>query len=155
MQKEGFSNMKKKYLFGQMTWPEVKEAVKEERVAVVPVAMIEEHGHHLPVDTDLILAAEICYRAGATSPDDMVIIPAINHGYAPPTDGLPRRHFNQQRNLYQLCGGCMQQPRASRFQKNIANERPWQQCSFIKSGNEADDVKMPRSPMHVNLALGL
>ena len=75
--------MKKKYLFGQMTWPEVKEAAKEERVAVVPVAMIEEHGHHLPVDTDLILAAEICYRAGATSPDDMVIIPAINHGYAP------------------------------------------------------------------------
>lgn len=75
--------MEKKYLFGEMTWPEVKDAVKEERIAVVPVAMIEEHGHHLPIDTDLVLANEICNRAGKASPDNMVIVPAINHGYAP------------------------------------------------------------------------
>ena len=61
--------MQKKYLFGEMTWPEVKEAVKEERVAVVPVAMIEEHGHHLPIDTDLVLANEICNQAGKKSPE--------------------------------------------------------------------------------------
>lgn len=74
---------KKKYLFGEMTWPEIKEVIKEGRVAVVPVAMIEEHGHHLPVDTDLILADEISRRTGAKIPDEMVVVPAINHGYAP------------------------------------------------------------------------
>ncbi|MGP4082246.1 creatininase family protein [Pseudalkalibacillus sp. R45] len=72
-----------KYRFGEMTWPEIKEVVKEERIAVVPVAMIEEHGHHLPVDTDLLLANEICERAGRKIPEDMVVVPAINHGYAP------------------------------------------------------------------------
>lgn len=72
-----------KYLFGEMTWPEIKQAVMEKRVAVIPVAMIEEHGHHLPVDTDLLLANEVCVRAGAKIPDEMVVIPAINHGYAP------------------------------------------------------------------------
>jgi creatinine amidohydrolase len=72
-----------KYLFGEMTWPEIKQTIKEERVAVVPVAMIEEHGHHLPVDTDLVLANEVCVRAGKRIPDQMVVIPPINHGYAP------------------------------------------------------------------------
>lgn len=71
------------YLFGKMTWPEIKEVVKEERVAVVPVAMIEEHGPHLPVDTDLVLANEVCVRAAAKMPKGMVIVPPINHGYAP------------------------------------------------------------------------
>ncbi|KQL49991.1 hypothetical protein AN963_10025 [Brevibacillus choshinensis] len=72
-----------KYLFAEMTWPEVKQVVKEKRVAVVPVAMIEEHGYHLPVDTDLVLANEVCVRAGAKIPTEMVVIPPINHGYAP------------------------------------------------------------------------
>lgn len=72
-----------KYLFGEMTWPEIKQVIQEERVAVVPVAMIEEHGHHLPVDTDLVLAKEVCLRAGQQIPGQMVVVPAINHGYAP------------------------------------------------------------------------
>lgn len=72
-----------KYLFGDMTWPEIKQIIKEDRVAVVPVAMIEEHGHHLPVDTDLVLANEVCVRTGARIPEQMVVIPPINHGYAP------------------------------------------------------------------------
>ncbi len=72
-----------KYLFGEMTWPEIKQVVKEERVAVVPVAMIEEHGHHLPVDTDAVLAYEVCVRAAQKIPEEMVVVPPINHGYAP------------------------------------------------------------------------
>ncbi|MGG3887263.1 creatininase family protein [Brevibacillus panacihumi] len=72
-----------KYLFAEMTWPEIQQVIREERVAVVPVAMIEEHGHHLPVDTDLVLANEVCVRAAQKSPADMVVIPPINHGYAP------------------------------------------------------------------------
>lgn len=73
----------KKYLFGEMTWLEVKQAIKEKRVAVVPVAMIEEHGYHLPVDTDLVLANEVCIRAGRKASNEMVVIPPITHGYAP------------------------------------------------------------------------
>ena len=66
-----------------MTWPEIKEVIKEERVAIVPVAIIEEHGYHLPVDTDLVLTWEICVRTGRKIPGDMVLIPPVNHGYAP------------------------------------------------------------------------
>ncbi|WP_066174893.1 creatininase family protein [Bacillus marinisedimentorum] len=73
----------KKYLFGEMTWPEIKETVEEERVAIVPIGMIEEHGHHLPVETDVILANEVCVRAGKELSDKVVVVPPVNHGYAP------------------------------------------------------------------------
>ncbi|QQE79780.1 creatininase family protein [Alicyclobacillus sp. SO9] len=71
------------FLFGEMTWPEIKQVIKEDRVAVVPVAMIEEHGYHLPVNTDLVLADEIARRAGEKSPGEIVVVPPIIHGYAP------------------------------------------------------------------------
>ncbi|PKM81406.1 MAG: creatininase [Firmicutes bacterium HGW-Firmicutes-14] len=72
-----------KYLFAEMTWPEVKQVISEGRAAVVPVAVIEEHGHHLPIDTDLVLAYEVCIRAGKKIPEEMVVIPPVNHGYSP------------------------------------------------------------------------
>ena len=72
-----------KYLFAEMTWPEIKEVIKEERVAVVPVGMIEEHGYHLPTEVDLVIANEVCVRAAKKIPEKMVVIPPVTHGYAP------------------------------------------------------------------------
>jgi creatinine amidohydrolase len=39
--------------YERLTWPEVRRAAGEDRVALVPVATLEDHGPHLPVDTDL------------------------------------------------------------------------------------------------------
>jgi hypothetical protein len=51
--------------YERLTWPEVRRAAAEDRVALVPVATLEDHGRHLPVDTDLRIVAEICERAAA------------------------------------------------------------------------------------------
>jgi len=75
--------MAKKFLYGEMTWPEIGEAAKEERVAIVPVGTIEDHGPHLPVDTDAYLCWEVCKRAGALIPDEVVVVPPVLHGYSP------------------------------------------------------------------------
>lgn len=72
-----------KYRYAEMTWPECKEAADRGRVAVVPVATYEDHGYHLPIDTDVVLCTEICERAVARIPDEAVLIPAITHGYSP------------------------------------------------------------------------
>lgn len=72
-----------KYLYAEMTWPEIKQAVKEKRLAVVPVGVIEQHGYHLPVDTDLLLVTEVCMRAAVETPGRAVVIPPVNHGYSP------------------------------------------------------------------------
>ncbi len=72
-----------KYRYAEMTWPESNDAVKEGRVAVLPVATYEDHGYHLPLDVDVVLATEICERAVARIPAEAVLIPAVTHGYSP------------------------------------------------------------------------
>lgn len=72
-----------KYRYAEMNWPECNEAVKLGRVAVLPVATYEDHGYHLPIDVDVVLATEICERAVARMPAEAVLIPAVTHGYSP------------------------------------------------------------------------
>jgi creatinine amidohydrolase len=72
-----------KHRYGELTWPEVKAAAAAGRVAVVPIATIEDHGPHLPIDTDLRLCAAVCEEAASRAPDRAILIPAINHGYSP------------------------------------------------------------------------
>lgn len=75
--------MAQQYLYGEMTWPQIKEAASQNRVAVVPVATVEDHGLHLPIDTDVRLCWAACERAVAQIPDRAILIPMINHGYSP------------------------------------------------------------------------
>jgi creatinine amidohydrolase len=71
------------FRYGELTWPQVKEAAAAGKVAVIPVATIEDHGLHLPIDTDLRLCSEVCERAVGEAADRAVLVPAINHGYSP------------------------------------------------------------------------
>jgi creatinine amidohydrolase len=69
--------------YGRLTWPEVRRAAEEDRVALVPVATLEDHGPHLPIDADLRIVEEICRRAAEAAPDEIVLLPAVPHGYSP------------------------------------------------------------------------
>src|ERR687891_1586191 len=70
-------------LYERLTWPAVRRAAGEERVCLVPVATLEDHGPHLPIDTDLRITAEVCRRTAEAAPDEVVLLPAIPHGYTP------------------------------------------------------------------------
>ena len=75
--------MSTKYRYGELTWPEVKAAAAQNRVAVIPIATIEDHGPHLPIDTDLRLCNAVCEEAVARASDRAILVPSINHGYSP------------------------------------------------------------------------
>ena len=44
------------HYFAQKTWPELAEYIKQEAVVILPVGTTEEHGRHLPVGTDAMIA---------------------------------------------------------------------------------------------------
>jgi creatinine amidohydrolase/Fe(II)-dependent formamide hydrolase-like protein len=77
--------------YERLTWPEVRRAAEGDRVALIPVATLEDHGPHLPVDTDLRIITEICERAAARAGERVVLLPAIPHGYDPHHMDFPGR----------------------------------------------------------------
>jgi creatinine amidohydrolase len=70
-------------LYERLTWPEVRRAAGEHRVCLIPVGTLEDHGPHLPVDTDLRIIGAVCRAAAEAAPDEIVLLPPIPHGYDP------------------------------------------------------------------------
>lgn len=70
-------------LYERLTWPEVRRAVDEDRVCLIPAGTLEDHGPHLPLDADTRIAAQICRRAAERAPADIVLLPPVIHGYTP------------------------------------------------------------------------
>lgn len=67
------------------TWPEIEAAIARGLIAVLPVGALEQHGAHLPLTTDTVLATGVAARvAGAT---DALLLPAIAYGDAWTADG--------------------------------------------------------------------
>src|SRR5689334_13513743 len=62
-----------------LTWPEVAEAAAAGVGVVLPVGATEQHGRHLPLDTDAVLASALG-RAVAEAAD-LVVAPAVAYGY--------------------------------------------------------------------------
>lgn len=71
------------YLYEHLTWEEVNEAVRAGKCALIPVATIEDHGPHLPVDADVVIVSAICERAAQRAPDELVLLPCVRIGYSP------------------------------------------------------------------------
>ncbi|MDP9224877.1 MAG: creatininase family protein [Actinomycetota bacterium] len=69
--------------YGKLSWPEVRRAVREDRVPIVPIGTLEDHGPHLPIDTDVTLVEAICRAASTELSDASVLLPAVVHGYSP------------------------------------------------------------------------
>jgi creatinine amidohydrolase len=67
----------------KLSWPEVNEAAAAEKVALLPAATLEDHGLHLPIDTDVLIAEAVCRRTAELVPQEVVLLPCITVGYSP------------------------------------------------------------------------
>ncbi|QBY02625.1 creatininase family protein [Rhodophyticola sp. CCM32] len=73
-----------------MTRTELAEARDRKALVLVPTGSIEQHGDHLPVDTDVRLATEMATRAAARMTDmPVVVAPSVPFGFAPHHLSLP------------------------------------------------------------------
>ncbi|MCE5271107.1 creatininase family protein [bacterium] len=71
----------KKLFLADYAWDELERIEdKTEIKLILPVGSIEEHGYHLPLRTDILLAAQIAARA-ARSRTDTLVLPELSYGY--------------------------------------------------------------------------
>jgi creatinine amidohydrolase/Fe(II)-dependent formamide hydrolase-like protein len=68
-------------LLGELTWPEAKRRFSEVDIALLPVGSIEQHGPHLPLDTDAFDAAYLALRVAEACGDPKpLVLPLIPYG---------------------------------------------------------------------------
>lgn len=72
--------MAKSVLMAELSWVEYQRRLeKEDAIVLVPVGATEQHGPHLPLGTDAILAGEISRLAAL--PTRGVVAPTLSYGY--------------------------------------------------------------------------
>lgn len=74
-------------LLSEMTWPDVKAAVEEDRTVIIPVGSTEQHGPQLPLDTDISNSFEIAKAAAEKA--GCLVVPPVYYGITPHWMGFP------------------------------------------------------------------
>ena len=58
--------------YEELTWPEMRQAITRQPVVLLPFGTVEDHGPHLPLNTDNIIVEAICLEAAFGIPFDQV-----------------------------------------------------------------------------------
>ena len=73
--------VRNEYRYELLTWPQINEAAEQRKVVILPVGATEQHGHHLPINTDNLLVGSVCHEAGRRSPENILVMPQVSYGY--------------------------------------------------------------------------
>ena len=63
---------------GRLSFREIEEAVKERPILLIPLGTVEQHGPHLPVNADNMVAGYVALRVAERA--NAVVAPGINYG---------------------------------------------------------------------------
>lgn len=78
-----------KHLYRQLTWPEARDRAQSGAVIIIPVAAIEQHGFHLPIDVDNVLVEHVTEEAAQRSEGAILVAPMIHYGFNEHNMGFP------------------------------------------------------------------
>ena len=66
--------------YGHLTWEEVRDADKD-RVVILNVSATEDHGPHMPLDTDTVLGMAVAEGVALAAPDEVFVMPPVPYGF--------------------------------------------------------------------------
>ncbi len=65
-----------------LTWPEAADGAIKNKVVLVPLGSLEQHGHHLPLITDTALVEGVAQGLHEVMPDDILLLPTLWCGHS-------------------------------------------------------------------------
>lgn len=89
----------KQFRYEKLTWPEINEAVQLGKICIVPTGAVEQHGPHLPLDVDMLIATSVALAAGERLAEKILVLPSVSYGYTghvmdfPGTINIHYTHF--------------------------------------------------------------
>src|SRR4051794_34736745 len=63
--------------FAELTAPEIRALPRDSTLVIAPIAATEQHGTHLPVSTDAILAGAVADGVGEALGDRVLVLPVL------------------------------------------------------------------------------
>lgn len=84
------NRLRSSYLWGELTWPLAKTRLRSTDTVLLPVGAIEQHGPHLPLDTDTWDAEYMCKEVARRCSDPHpLVLPVIAYGVSYHHDEFP------------------------------------------------------------------
>lgn len=72
--------MLSEYRYNRLTWEEMNEAIRAQKVVILPTGATEQHGPHLPLDVDAFLCESVCLEAARRAPEEVLVLPPVSYG---------------------------------------------------------------------------
>ena len=72
---------RKLWMWDHLTWPELRDRVKDQPVIVLSIGSVEDHGEHLPMDLDNYEVRCLCEAVGEAIPDELLLLPHFPYGF--------------------------------------------------------------------------
>lgn len=67
--------------WGNLTWEELRAAAARKPVVIQPIGAMEQHGYHLPLNTDNYIISRLCDAAGRRAPEEMLLLPCLPYAF--------------------------------------------------------------------------
>ena len=145
-----------KTLYDHLTWSEINEAVLAGKVVLLPIGSTEQHGHHLPLDTDNFLARSVCLETAKLAPREILVMPTIPYGYNEHAQDFPGTIHVTYQHFIEYCLDVCKSVAYAGFDRIIiidghgSNEHL---CEFIARRATVETDAMVASTMWTNLAI--
>lgn len=76
--------------FIDLTWEDVEKMDRSKTILVLPVGSVEQHGPHLPLDTDTVICLHLLERLIQIHKRfDLIMLPPLRYTYAKPSTVFP------------------------------------------------------------------
>lgn len=90
----------KEFQLERMTWVDALRAFKETQTVVIPTGSTEQHGPHMPLGTDFMVASRLAKMVGERA--NVIVIPTLPFGYAKYHTDFPGTLAIEQTTLAQV-----------------------------------------------------
>jgi creatinine amidohydrolase len=86
-EEESGLSKKESFWFDELSMPEAEQAAKDGKVVIIPCGSIEEHGDHLPLNTDSLQAEYVAL--GVAKKTGCLVAPPLRYGLCNSTRNFP------------------------------------------------------------------
>ena len=77
------------FKFNELNWQEIDRLDRDKTIFLLPTGAIEQHGPHLPVDTDIFNSSALVESVAKSSGGNVIALPPIWWGTSPHHKGYP------------------------------------------------------------------